>query len=405
MGVARAIMEARPPVIAALAVQLRDLDLAEEAFSEAAARCLERSEAPRNLAGWLFVVAKRKALDLMRRRAAEARALDDPARVGSGDEFDMADILEMPDPIGDERLRLIFICCHPALALDARCALALKVICGLGVPDIARLFVTGEPTMYQRITRAKRRVAEAGIAFELPPRKHWGERLDAVLLTLELAYTAAYQDAAGERDAELSGEVARLAAMVAELLPQEPEALGLAALVWLARSREAARVDDDGAMVPLSQQDPARWDREAIEQARRWLDAAALLGTSGPYQVMAAIQLTHARRAYDGKTDWGAILNLYEVLQQMRPGAITSLNRAVALAKVHGAEAGLRELDEVDGAGLANARPFHAARADLLSAVGRYEEARDAFDAALALDPPRAERLFLMRRREALPLR
>ena len=398
-------MDARPRVVAALAVQLRDLDLAEEAFSEAAARCLERGERPRNFAGWLFIVGKRKALDLMRRRAAEARAIDDPAHLDIAGEFDMADILEMPDPIGDERLRLIFICCHPALALDARCALALKVICGLSVPEIARLFVTGEQAMYQRITRAKRKVAEAGIAFELPPRKHWGERLEAVLLTLELAYTAAYQDAAGERDAELSGEVARLAAMVAELLPKEPEALGLAALVWLARSREAARVDDDGAMVPLSQQDPARWDREAIEQARRWLDAAAQLGSSGPYQVMAAIQLTHARRAFDGTTDWEAILRLYDVLQLMRPGAITSLNRAVAFAKVHGADAALCELDGVDSERLANARPFHAARADLLAAVGRHEDARDAFDAALALQPPRAERLFLERRRDALPLR
>ena len=242
-------------MVAALAVHFRDLDLAEDAFAEAAAKCLTLAEPPQKLSGWLFTAAKRKALDAIRRREAEARAVESAAF-----DTDMAEIIDLPEPVADERLRLIFICCHPALALEARTALALKVICGLPVAEIARVFLVNEATMFQRITRAKRKVAEAGIAFELPPRKTWGERLDAVLLTLELAYTVAYQDAAGERDGELSEEVARLAAMVAELLPKEPEGLGLAALVWLARSREAARVDRVGAMVPLSQQHPAQWD-------------------------------------------------------------------------------------------------------------------------------------------------
>jgi RNA polymerase sigma-70 factor (ECF subfamily) len=398
------IERARPRVVAALAVHCRDLDLAEDAFAEASARCLALAEAPRNVAAWLVTVAKRQIVDTLRRRAAEARAMAEAQRTA-----DMADILTLPDPIPDERLRLIFICCHPAIATEARVALALKVICGLPVAEIARVFLTGEQAMFQRITRAKRKVREAGIAFHLPPRKRWGERLEAVLLTLELAYTVAYQDARGER-ARIDGhgaaeEVARLAAMVAELLPHEPEALGLAALVHLAHSREPARVDAGGAMVPLSEQDPHLWDRAAIERARQWLDQAAVLGHNGPYQVMAAIQLTHARRMFDGRTDWGAILRLYDVLAAMRPGPVVALNRAVALARVEGAEAGLAALDAIEAEKLQGARPYHAARAELLAQAGRGEEARRAYAAALALDPPRAERLFLERKLDGLDQR
>lgn len=387
------IADARARVVAALAVQFRDLDLAEDAYAEAAARCLALEEAPRNVAGWMYTAARRKALDALRRRDAENRALQVAAMTGES-----AEIVALPEAIPDERLRLIFICCHPALALEARTALALKVICGLPVSAIAQVFLTGEATMFQRITRAKRKVAEAGIAFELPPRKAWGERLDAVLLTIELAFTAAYQDAGATRDPELSQEVARLAALAAELLPDEPEVLGLAALVWLARSREAARVDEVGAMVPLSQQDTAKWDMAGIGQARDWLDAAASHGASGPYQVMAAIQLTHARRVFDGRTDWQAVTRLYDVLLALRPGPVTALNRALALAKVEGADAGLAALDAIDGNRLANARPWHVAQADLLAKAGRGEEAAQALARALALDPPRAERLWLERR-------
>lgn len=405
MRLAAEIERARPRVVAALAVHCRDLDLAEDAFAEAGARCLSQGEPPRNVTAWLLTVAKRHIVDTLRRRAAEARAVTDAARI-SEREGDMADILTLPDPIPDERLRLIFICCHPAIATEARVALALKVICGLPVAEIARVFMTGEATMFQRITRAKRKVAEAGIAFELPPRKNWGERLQAVLLTLELAYTVAYQDAGGERariDGETaSAEVARLAAMVAELLPHEPEALGLAALVHLARSREGARVDRKGVMVPLSEQDTSLWDRAAIERARQWLDAAAALGRTGPYQVMAAIQLTHARRAFDGATDWGAILRLYDVLMAMRPGPVVALNRAVALARVEGAGAGLAALEAIDADRLQDARPYRAARAELLANAGRVAEAQAAYRSALSLAPPRAERLFLERKLDSL---
>ncbi|MEM7779117.1 MAG: DUF6596 domain-containing protein [Pseudomonadota bacterium] len=399
-ALARQIADARPRVVAALAVHLRDLDLAEDAFAESAAKCLQLSEPPDNVAGWLTVAGKRQAVDMIRRRQAEARASEGAAQVAELN--NMGEIIKLPDTIGDERLRLIFICCHPAIALEARVALALKVICGLPVAEIARVFLTSEATMFQRITRAKKKVHDAGIGFELPPRKHWGERLEAILLTLELAYTIAYQDAAGERsaidDGALSDEVARLALMVAELLPQEAEALGLAAMVLLARSRQDARLDPDGAMVPLSQQDTQSWDFSMIEQARAMLDRAAPLKVLGPYQLMAAIQLTHARRGFDGETDWDAILRLYDALMTLRGGAMVALNRAVALGKAQSAAAGLEALEAMDAAALKNARPYHVARAELLIQTDAKDEAKEALQAALDLDPPRAERLYLERK-------
>lgn len=394
-------MAARPRVVAALAARLRDLDAAEEAFAEAAERALALPEPPRDIAAWLFVAGKRRALDAVRKAAAQERNAAAVSQV-----TDMAEILALPDPIPDERLRLLFICCHPALGAEVRAALALKVICGLPVAAIARLFVVSEPTMFQRITRAKAKVREAGIAFELPPRRAWPERLGAVLLALELAFTAAYADAGGELSADLGedlgAEVERLALLVAELLPQEPEALGLAALVLLARSRQAARIDGAGAMVPLSQQDPALWDVARIEQARRAMEAAARAGRSGPCQVMAAIQLTHTRRAFDGVVDWNAVLRLYDVLLALRPSPMVALSRALALAQTCGAETGLAALESLPAERLALARPFHVARADLLAKTGRTGDAAAALDAALALTPPRAERLWLEKRRAVL---
>ncbi|ASJ92611.1 RNA polymerase subunit sigma-24 [Porphyrobacter sp. CACIAM 03H1] len=398
-------MAARPRVVAALAARFRDLDAAEEAFADSAARCLALAEPPRDVAAWLFVAARRRALDGLRKARSEARAADALAEVA-----DMTNVIPLPEAIPEERLRLLFICCHPALGAEVRAALALKVICGLPVAAIARLFVVSEPTMFQRITRAKAKVREAGIAFELPPRRHWPERLEAVLLALELAYTAAYSDAGGElsaalpedMDADLGGEVERLALLVAELLPQEPEALGLAALVMLARSRKGARLDGEGAMVPLSQQDTGRWNRSRIELAQTFMVRAGRLGRSGPYQVMAAIQLTHARRAFDGVVDWHAVLRLYDVLVVLRPSPMVAVNRALALAQVEGAEAGLAALAALPADRLALARPFHVARADLLAKAGRAGEAVAALDAALALDPPRAERLWLEKWRAGL---
>lgn len=399
--IALAIMVARPRVVAALAAAFRDLDAAEDAFSAAAERALRLPEPPLDMAGWLFVTARRRALDGLRKSAAEERGRESLAQVS-----DMADILPFPEPVPDERLRLLFICCHPAIAAEARTALALRVIYGLPVETIARLFVVSEPTMFQRITRAKAKVLEAGIAFELPPRKAWPERLDAVLLALELAFTAAYADAGGELSAglgeDLGAEVEQLALLVAELLPKEPEALGMAALVLLARSRKDTRLDAEGAMVPLSQQDAGRWNRSRIELAQSFMTPAQSLARSGPYQVMAAIQLAHTRRAFDGVVDWSAVLRLYDVLLALRPSPMVALSRTLALAQVESPEAGLAALEALPSERLALARPFHVARADLLARAGRPGEAAAALDAALALDPPRAERLWLEQRRAGL---
>ena len=401
-SLARKISDARPKVIAALAVHCRDFDLAEDAFAESVERCLHLDTQPDNVAGWLMTVAKRRTIDVVRRRQTEARVMEEEARSAGMDD----NILQFPEAIPDERLKLIFICCHPAIAKETRVALALKVICGMPVGEIARVFLTSEKAMLQRITRAKRKVAEAGIPFELPPRNAWGERLDAVLLTLELAYTIAYQDAGSERScidgANAGEEVARLAKILAQLLPDEPEVLGLSALITLAKSRQSARVDQEGAMIPLSLQNTAAWDFDAIEQARIWVEAAGAIGKIGPYQVMATIQLAHARRGFDKTTDWPSILKLYNALAKLRPGPVVWLNRALVLAKVEGAQAALTALDTIEEQKLKTTRPYFAARAELLSQLGHNAEALTAYNKALQLDPPKAERLFLERKRGEL---
>ncbi|MEO0418002.1 MAG: DUF6596 domain-containing protein [Pseudomonadota bacterium] len=397
---ARRLVEARPMVVAALASHLGDLDAAEEAFADACVALTESGAQPDHLAGWLIAVGKRKAIDRFRKRDARQRADNAAKEIAEGEmPSDWENVFQLPEAIPDERLRLIFICCHPALALEARAALALKVICGLDVPAIAELFLTSEATMFARITRAKAKIRDARVSFELPPRREWPERVEAVLLALELAYTSAYSDAggsrAGNKGGELADEVERLTTMLAELLPEDPEALGLAALVSLARSREETRIDGEGAMVPLSQQDAALWDRARIERARVWMDAAQNTAKPGPYQVLAAIQLTHARRLFDGEVDWGAIAKLYDALMVLRPGPMVALNRALAVAEVDGPEVALARVEAIEAKGLENARPFHVARARLLERMGRGEDALAALDTALIRDPPDAERLYL----------
>jgi RNA polymerase sigma-70 factor (ECF subfamily) len=257
--------------------------------------------------------------------------------------------------------------------------------------------------MFQRLTRAKTKVAQAGVPFETPARRFWGERLTAVLATLEVAWSVAYRDAAGASEtgsatAELAPEVERLALLLAEFLPQESEVLGLAASVLLARSREAARVDPAGAMVPLSEQDVALWDRAKIDQAHALLIRAQALGERGPHQTLAAIHLAHAMRLESGVTPWATIAALYDRLARLRPSAVVGINRAVAYGRAYGAERGVAELAELDGERLAGFLPWHVARADLLARAGQSEDAREAFLAALALDPGPAERRYLERR-------
>jgi RNA polymerase sigma-70 factor, ECF subfamily len=401
---ADAVREAGDRIRAALAMRFRDLDMAEEAFAFASLRAMEtwtRDGPPRDPAAWLYAVGRRRAFDLGRRAKVRIEAVHDAPEPTPDPESLLIAAFE---PIPDERLRLIFVCCHPALAPEARIALTLRTLCGLSVERIARAWLTSEVAMLQRLTRAKRKIRDAGIRFEIPGPEAWPERLDAVLATLEIAYAQAYEDAAGAGDAaDLAAEALRLSAILVELAPDEPEVLGLAALIRLTEARRPARLDETGAMTPLSEQDVGLWDRRLIGEAMALLRRAAELGRSGPYQLMAAIHGVHATRLETGFTVWANVVALYDALLTVRPSPIAAVNRAVALAEAQGSEAGLAALNAVKGPDrLATWLPYQAARAGLFAKAGRETEAAEALRAALALHPAPAERLFLERRLAAL---
>ena len=397
------ISGSRSRVVAALAARFRDLDLAEDAFSDAALTALAvwPADPPRDPAAWLWRAALRRGLDALRRRKVRTDAVHDlpPPEPTPEDLAMLAD-----EPIPDERLRLIFVCCHPALAPEARAALTLKVVCGLSTERLARAFLVGEPAMLQRITRARRKIAAAGVPFEVPARDAWTERLAAVLATLEIAYAQAYEDAALAGDAAGFGvEVLRLSGLLVELLPDAPEVLALAALVRFAEARRAARLDDTGAMVPLDQQDVTQWTERLIAEGARLLDRAAGEKNTGPYQIMAAIHGAHLARRESGMTPWPTIAALYDALIVLRPGPVTAVNRAVARGMAQGPDAGLNALAAIrTDRDLKTWLPWQAARAGLCEQAGRIAEALAALEAALALGPAPAERLYLARRRAVL---
>jgi RNA polymerase sigma-70 factor (ECF subfamily) len=385
---------------AALAMRFRDLDMAEEAFAFASLKAVEtwgRDGPPRDAAAWLYAVARRRAFDLGRRaKVRQTAVFDAPAQPPDPESVLVAAF----EPIPDERLRLIFVCCHPALAPEARIALTLRTLYGLSVERIARAWLVGEVAMQQRLTRAKKKIREAGIRFEFPEPDAWPARLAAVLATLEIAYAQAYEDAAGQTEmADLAAETLRLSGLLVELLPDEPEVLGLAALIRLAEARRPARLDAHGEMVPLSAQDTQLWDGRLINEAARLLARAAELGRSGPYQLLAAIHATHAARRETGATAWENIVALYDALIVVRPSPLAEVNRAVAVAEAAGAEAGLAALAALGEAErIAGWLPYQAARAGLFAKAGRADEAAQALRAALALGPAPAERRFLERR-------
>lgn len=385
-----AIARARPLVVAALAARLRDLDLAEDAFGTACEALLTGSVRPDDVAAWLYVAARRRAIDRLRVGAREAVGWAALAW-----EQDMKELADPPDPFPDERLRLIFICCHPAIAPEMRLALTLRLVCGVEVADLARAFVLGEPAMYQRITRAKAKIRAAGISFDTPLPRHWPGRLGSVLSTLEIAFSVAYRDSAGGEAQALAGEVYRLASILAQLLPDESEAQALAAVVGFAHARRAARIDAGGAMVPFSRQDRALWDDASLAEARRWLCEAARSAKRGPYLLLASIHAVHCARAATGETDWREIAALYDELAVLRPTQVVAINRAVALGRAFGAECGLAALAEVDAGRMTAFLPYQAARADLLASAGDKAGARAALDAALALAPGQAEARYL----------
>ncbi len=398
------VREAGGRVVAALAAAFRDLDLAEDAFAEACARAAARwgDAPPADPAAWLYAVARRWALDRLRRRATAARYRpEDPEPAPTPEDHAMA----MDDPIPDERLRLIFVCCHPAVNAEARVALTLRTVCGLTTPQIAAAFLTPEPTLAQRLVRAKRKIAEAGIPFDVPGPDRWPERMDAVLSTLEIAYAQAHADAAGlGPHADLAVEVRHLTALLARLAPNDAEVQALASTVRFTEARRPARLFPDGAMIPLTLQDTRLWDTALIAEADRYLAQSAALSQAtrtrpGPRALQAAIHGAHAGRRKTGVTPWQAVLGLYNALLLQRDDPVIRTNRAVALAEVEGPEAALTALDATPVVGWL---PWHAARADMLARMHRNEDAATEYDAALALWPSPAEAKFLSARRTVL---
>lgn len=391
---------------AALAARYRDLDLAEEAFAESCLKAVkawgeEGQDLPRDPAAWLYRVAERTALDILRRRRVRAENRpDEPEPEPTAEDRLASDDAVIPD----ERLKLIFVCCHPAVAADSRAALTLKLVCGLSTDEVARAFLVSETTLAQRLVRAKRKIAEAGVSFEVPGPEHWAERLAAVLSTLEVAYAKAHEDAAGTgRHAGFAREMLEVTALLTEMLPGEAEVLALAATIRFAEARRPARMDADGVMVPLAEQDPTLWSTPLIEDARRYCGRA--LGISGPGPRILQMMI-HAlwcgRKTLADPPPWKPVLAAYDILVDLRDDPIIRINRAVALAEVRGAEEALAELDRLEAEALSDFLPFHAARADLLGRIGRVADACEAYDRALTLSPGEAERRFLERRREML---
>jgi RNA polymerase sigma-70 factor, ECF subfamily len=399
----QAFREAGGRLVSALAATFRDIDLAEEAFAEACARAAAAwgDIPPADPAAWLYAVARRSALDRIRRRTtAETRRPDPPDPKPTPEEHAM----RLDQPIPDERLRLIFVCCHPAVAPDAQAALTLKTVCGLSTGEVAAAFLLSEPTLAQRLVRAKRKIAEAGVPFEVPGPDRWAERLDAVLSTIEVAYAQAHADAAlAGQYAEFAREMLGLSALLARLIPDEPEVQALAATLHLAEARRGARLDAEGALVPLTAQDVRDWDETLCATGETCLARAATLSRKvgrppGPRALQAAIHAAHGSRRSTGATPWAAIVALYDVLLSLRDDPVIRTNRAVAVAEAEGPAAGLEALAGVSAGGWL---PLHAARADMLARLGRHEEAEQEYDAALALSPNPAEALFLKRRRAA----